>query len=350
MKIAVYCIALNEEQFVDSWYNSAKDADYLLIADTGSTDGTVEKARALGINVFNVGIKPWRFDTARNVAVSLIPTDIDYCIALDMDEVLTEGWREHLERAEPGVTRPRYKYTWNWKEDGSPGLQYSGDKIHSRQGYIWKHPVHEVMYGDRIQEMTGWVDLEIHHHADNTKTRSSYLPLLEVSVKEDPYNDRNAFYYGRELFFYGQYEKATEELKRYLTISTWNAERSWAMRYLSQMSLDFDQKINWLKSSIAESPERREPYVDLAELYYLNNMWRECLDVCESALNIRVKPLEYLCEDKAWGETPYDYAAIAAYNLKDPKCIKYAEKAIELNPNDERLKLNLQFCLDAFPA
>ena len=112
MKIAVYCIALNEEQFVESWYNSAKDADYLLIADTGSTDGTVEKARALGINVFNVGIKPWRFDTARNVAVSLIPTDIDYCIALDMDEVLTEGWREHLERVDAGVTRPRYKYTW----------------------------------------------------------------------------------------------------------------------------------------------------------------------------------------------------------------------------------------------
>ena len=42
MKIAVYCIALNEEKFVESWYNSAKDADYLLIADTGSTDCTVE--------------------------------------------------------------------------------------------------------------------------------------------------------------------------------------------------------------------------------------------------------------------------------------------------------------------
>jgi len=36
MKIAVYTVALNEEQFVERWYNSAKDADYLLIADTGS--------------------------------------------------------------------------------------------------------------------------------------------------------------------------------------------------------------------------------------------------------------------------------------------------------------------------
>ena len=42
IKIAVYAIAKNEEQFVESWYNSAKDADYLLIADTGSEDETIK--------------------------------------------------------------------------------------------------------------------------------------------------------------------------------------------------------------------------------------------------------------------------------------------------------------------
>ncbi len=42
MKSAIYTIALNERQFVDKWYESAKDADYLLIADTGSTDGTIQ--------------------------------------------------------------------------------------------------------------------------------------------------------------------------------------------------------------------------------------------------------------------------------------------------------------------
>jgi hypothetical protein len=46
MKVAVYTIALNEEAFVQPWYESAKDADYLLIADTSSTDRTVELAKA----------------------------------------------------------------------------------------------------------------------------------------------------------------------------------------------------------------------------------------------------------------------------------------------------------------
>ena len=45
MKIAVYAISKNEEQFVDRFCASAADADVILIADTGSTDGTVERAR-----------------------------------------------------------------------------------------------------------------------------------------------------------------------------------------------------------------------------------------------------------------------------------------------------------------
>ena len=35
MKIAVYTIALNEEQFVYRWSDSAIEADYRFILDTG---------------------------------------------------------------------------------------------------------------------------------------------------------------------------------------------------------------------------------------------------------------------------------------------------------------------------
>jgi len=73
MKIAVYTIALNEEKFVEKWYESAKEADYLLIADTGSTDGTIALAKSLGINVVQVNIKPWRFEDARNASLAAIP-------------------------------------------------------------------------------------------------------------------------------------------------------------------------------------------------------------------------------------------------------------------------------------
>ena len=190
-KIAVYTIAKNEEKFVERWFESAKEADSLRILDTGSTDNTVTVARDLGVDVRRWEFNPWRFDEARNMALSMVPEDVDMCIALDMDEVLVAGWRAYIEQAiAEGVTRPRYQYTWSWNGD-KPGLQYGGDKIHARHGYRWKHPVHEVIVPDG-EEKQGWYGLEIHHHPDQTKSRGQYFPLLELAVQEDPDDDRNA--------------------------------------------------------------------------------------------------------------------------------------------------------------
>ena len=43
MKVAVYTIAKNEAAHAERWANSAADADYLIVADTGSTDETAER-------------------------------------------------------------------------------------------------------------------------------------------------------------------------------------------------------------------------------------------------------------------------------------------------------------------
>lgn len=45
MKICVYAIAKNEEQFVDRWMDSMREADWVCVLDTGSTDRTVESWR-----------------------------------------------------------------------------------------------------------------------------------------------------------------------------------------------------------------------------------------------------------------------------------------------------------------
>lgn len=350
MKVAVYTIALNEAQFVERWYESAKDADCLLIADTGSTDGTAELASDLGILVYEISVKPWRFDVARNVSLALIPSDIDYCIALDMDEILLPGWRKELEKAhEQKITRPRYNYTWNWRSDGSPGLTYKGDKIHTRHGYRWKHPVHEVLVTDRIQQVEGDVGLEIHHHADDSKSRGQYYPLLKLAVEEDPDDDRNAFYYARELFFKKEKEKAAEEFKRHLALprAVWKPERAASMRYIGKCLPD--EAEYWFKKAVEEAPGRREPLVDLARHYYIEADWEQSLKYSEEALKITQKPLEYLCEADAWAEAPWDYGAIAAYNLKIyDKAFEYAKKAVEYNPSDERLVKNLIFCQKAY--
>ena len=53
-----YTITKNEEHFVKRWADSAREADLLLMADTGSSDNTVQVARDNGIVVHEICITP----------------------------------------------------------------------------------------------------------------------------------------------------------------------------------------------------------------------------------------------------------------------------------------------------
>jgi glycosyltransferase involved in cell wall biosynthesis len=345
MKVAVYTITKNESQFITRWAESAKEADYLLVADTGSDDDTVETAIKSGCEVAELTISPWRFDDARNASLSLIPDDIDWCIALDADEVLQAGWRNYIEKLveyPEEVTRPYYKYVWSWNEDDSEGLVYYGDKIHKRHGYRWKHPVHETLTPVGIQEIRRECPgLEIHHLPDHTKSRSHYLPLLEQAVQESPQDDRLAHYLGREYVYTRQYDRARQELLRHLDLpsATWKPERAASMRYLAQCG----DREHWLLRACAEDLTRREPWIDLAELYYEQRKWSGCYAAIERALQITEKPLEYICEARSWSSYPYDIGSIAAYHLGLKDIAKnWLEEAITLSPEDQRLRKNLE--------
>ena len=41
-KISVYAICKNEDKFIDRWYNSMKEADDIVVLDTGSSDNSVK--------------------------------------------------------------------------------------------------------------------------------------------------------------------------------------------------------------------------------------------------------------------------------------------------------------------
>lgn len=344
MRVAVYAIALNEEQFVQRWAESAREADVLLIADTGSTDATIARAQDLGVEVARIGVSPWRFDDARNASLAVIPSDVDICIALDMDEVLVPGWRQHLEAISTATTRPRYQYVWSWQADGSPGLTYGGDKIHRRHGYRWRHPVHETLT-PTVPEVQEWIGLEIHHHPDHTKSRSQYFPLLDLARRESPQDDRTAFYYARELYYHGRHPEAVEEFQRFLALptATWAPERAAAMRFIAKTGHD---PIRWFTMATLESPDRREPWVDLAQYLHNQRDWEGCLLAANRALAINERQMEYLCEAEAWGARPHDLASIALWHLgRLSEALSACESAIALDPGDGRLRGNREFLL-----
>ena len=344
MKIAVYAISKNEAQFVKRFCDSAKLADYVVIADTGSTDDTVALAEQCGAIVHSICIKPWRFDKARDAALALIPADADVCISLDLDEVLEDGWRDEIERVwKPETTRLRYKFDWG------QGISFYYEKIHHRFGYHWHHPCHEYPVPDkRTKEIWANTDkLLVSHYPDNSKSRGQYLDLLKLAVTEDPRCPRNAFYYARELTFYRKWLDAIVALNKYLAMpeANWVNERCYAMRLLGKCydALGQDGR-DWYRKACNEAPNTREPWVELAQSCYAKKDWDSCLNAAMRSLEIKDKALVYTMNPEVWGALPHDLAAISAYHLgKHDVAISQGEIAVNIDPDNERLKRNLEF-------
>ncbi len=350
-KICVYAIAKNEIKFVDRFFNSVKEADYVCVLDTGSTDGTFEKLKQLGVITKQKTYKHFRFDVARNDSMSLIPKDADICVCVDIDEYFESGWSKILkENWKQNTGRAKYRYTWNFNPDGSEGIVFMADKIHKNGAYKWRYPVHEILVPckDNNLEFISLPQIQLNHKADETKSRSNYLPLLKLSVKENPLDDRNVHYLGREFMFHGEYENAIKMLKYHLTLptSTWVDERCASMRYIAKCYSylgDEDNQEKYLKRAILEADHIREPYLDLALLYYKQQKYLDCALIINQMFKIKDRYLNYISSPECWTALPYDYISICYYNLGEfDKAINALVDAIELS-DEKRLKDNLKF-------
>ena len=347
LKIVVYAISKNESKFVDRWYESMKEADEIYVLDTGSTDDTVSKLESHGIIVKQEKIIPWRFDVARNKSLEMVPEDTDICVCTDLDEVLESGWRQKLEESWNDSTRMRYKYNWSLDELNRPIVSFLYEKIHSRKGYKWIFPVHEVLECSLDNEIINVNEnIVLNHYPDRTKSRSSYLELLELSVKENPDNDRNTHYLGREYMYYGRWNDAIDMLIKhiYLPTSTWNEEKSASMRFIARCYQNLnriDEAYMWLERAIETSPNQREGYVELALLEFANNNYLKVINNCIKAKTILKNEMIYINEPFCWDSTIDDLLSISYYNLgiKD-LAIYHVNKALEYSPSDERLQKN----------
>ncbi len=346
-KVCVYAISKNESKFVDRWMDSVSEADAVYVLDTGSTDDTVEKLKKRGAIVKKQIIKPWRFDVARNESLKLVPEDADICICMDLDEIIEPGWREKLEKIwNNQITRLRYNYNWSFDEYGNPAVNFYIEKIHKRKGYKWTHPVHEVLLYDGLENAITTDEITINHYPDKTKSRSSYLPLLELSVKENPEDDRNMHYLGREYMYYKKYNECIDTLIKHLNLksATWKDERSASMRFIarSYKALNrLEEARLWLSKAREETPYLREPYVETAFLEYENNNFKEAEKYLLIALKINDKYKNYINEPFCYDGTIYDILSICKYNLgKVAEALYYLDIALKYDPNNERLIKN----------
>ena len=346
-KVCVYAICKNEEKFVSRWYESMKEADEIYVLDTGSTDNTVEELKKRGVNVSVEIIDPWRFDVARNKAMSMICDDADICICTDLDEVYTEGWRNKIEEVWTKDTN-RLRHIYNWKlENGKPIVTFYYEKTHSRHGYKWIHPVHEVLkYELENEKIVISDEVILNHYPDDLKSRESYLPLLELSVSEEPLNDRNMHYLGREYMYYGRWNDCIDTLIKHLNLKSavWKDERCASMRFIgrSYMNMErYEEAEIWFKKAIKEAPYLRDPYVEMGILKYHQKNWMEVIKYLTLALKIKSHEKTYINETFSWDYTIDNLLSVSYYNLGIYDIsLYYIDRALKDNPSVELLISN----------
>jgi glycosyltransferase involved in cell wall biosynthesis len=338
-KIALYSICRDEAKHVERWYKSTQQADHHILVDTGSTDDTIEIAKSLGITVYQIHIEPWRFDDARNASLALVPKDVDYCVAMDLDEIMLPGWYEALQRAHrDGTDRPEYRFITAWDADGNPVTEFNGFRIHRRNRMRWIYPIHEVLECYEGTETRKLYRFESHHLPDNDKPRN-YLELLQKAVEQNP-DARNLYYLAREYFGHKHFEQAKETLERYLAVSEFPAEKSFAMRMMAKCDLSNEEE--WLLQAM-ETFASRESILALANYYYVNQRWAECHLVALRALQATDRNTGFLSEQWAWGHMAYDLIAVSAWRLgKYQEAYEYGKKAVQIAPDNEQLRNNLE--------
>lgn len=308
-KIAVYGIFKNEEKFIKRYLDSVKDADEIVLCDTGSTDNTkelIEEFRKENSNcqlsIYNICVSPWRFDDACNTALSLISPKMDICIRLDLDEYLMEGWKEHIiQHYEPTITRYFHKFSTIWPGGGRS--QHWHERIHKRLGYQWKLPVHEILEYNGEEKIKRLNDFWMYQKPDTEKSRSSYLPLLEQSVKERKDVWKSWSFLSGEYLRVRKYDKAIWATDEALKIEDSDKGYLHKLKYIIYKAQNKkDLALIELNQAIPHLPSRREIRFEKAKFLHQLGRNLEAYLMIKEAEQLKRKITDYHYNQHAWNE------------------------------------------------
>jgi len=320
-KIAVYSICKNEIKMVDRYLESIKDADCIIVCDTGSTDGTIDllnerKHKYPQLEVYQISIVPWRFDAARNTAMYLVPSDVDICVKLDLDEVMVTGWY--------GIVQNEWDNDINrlWYLFNDQGSEYNASWIHARNSFQWKYAVHEyVSPVCGVAETSKTIQNTLTVHApDNNVGRDSYLPMLITACREESI-PRHHYYLAREYYYRGDWDNLILIAEKYLTFKKdfWYAEKMDCMIMLSKAYVSKGKRREAIKILIDAHQmayDHREPSWHLARLYYNEKDFSAALYWISVSLEIKSRQNHIFNSLEAWGGGPSEIKKICIEEIK----------------------------------
>jgi glycosyltransferase involved in cell wall biosynthesis len=224
MKTAAYTICYNEINRIDRWIEYTRNFDYRVVLDTGSTDGTYEILKKVpGIILHQERKSPFKFHEHRNLNLSMVPQDVDWCLSPDIDEWFSINVLEEIEKTianSPDVTNIATTRLDLYTKNVFVGPPYSvpTNKIHRRHMYEWRAPIYEHLWyigsGHEVEIYNEKIFLI--HDQDTSKPRDNvYADMLIERYSEDPTDSWNNWFLLNHYYRQSQLENYIEVAVNY---------------------------------------------------------------------------------------------------------------------------------------
>ena len=201
-RVMVCSIARNEANRIRDWFESIKEADTIVLLDTGSTDETVAIANELSkshsdFRVLSVPFAdPAPYDLMRSMSFAQASAD-DFVLWLDLDERFVSdevSWVDEVRALPHEINALHVKLVF----DDTGGLTYWQQKGCRAGTHYWKYSVHEVLT-PYSQSWCAQAKFWTQHMREAGKSyRDNQFALLERDIRLYPRDPRVLFYMIRQ--------------------------------------------------------------------------------------------------------------------------------------------------------
>lgn len=219
MSLSVCLIVRDEIEVISRCLGCVKRfADEIVVVDTGSTDGTREEAEKFTDKVY--GFK-WidDFSAARNFAFE--KAEGDFVMWLDADDVIDDANCRKIKKLVSDADFDMAFLPYAVAFDGDkPTFVYYRERIFKRsQNFRFEGAVHEAVVP---RGKTVYGDALICHKKVKEGAPLRNLNILQKMIAGGIcLNEREKFYYGRELLFNGMYRESIAVLEDFLKGGGW---------------------------------------------------------------------------------------------------------------------------------
>ncbi|MDX2073207.1 MAG: glycosyltransferase [Alphaproteobacteria bacterium] len=337
--LSLAMIVKNEGATIERVLKCAKNfCDEMIVVDTGSTDDTVEKAKASGAIVHHFA---WIDDFAAARNFSFSKCSCDWIIWLDGDDIVTPENQKMiadlktttLDNELEGVyLRYIYPPFVQWRERMIRRNLF-GSKIE------WREPIHECIHGIDAAKQKFFDTIFIKHdpppeRAATKKDRN--ITILRKHIENGANDERTLFMYAIECLHSRYLEEAERMLETFFAQvhhPHYRYEVYYKM-YDLYMSFNMPEKaLAALPKGIAEDPARAEAY------YRMGKYFMEKVDNLQGARALLTTashlpiPAYSVPETESYTYGPWHMLSRVHFRLGAWEAAKYAaKKALNLNP------------------